>query len=426
MVATGRLNPMTNKQQPPERIWLGIGKWIGMRFYTIERCGPDDVEYARVHQTDDARVEEIRERWSGNAPFPSLRETARTDIKTLLGLLSCRERSVTQPQCHVTCTSFPMSGCKEPHRCVLDEGHLFDPVYGAIHRFVSHLAPVQPRSTGTTERRCGELAEGEPPQLCGICIAAGRVYCPPEHWPAPAAAPVVDWNEDRCMFCGGKTAHEPDCSHGRPSTVIPSDAAMEAAREWFAEARTLLETNRERTGDTFADAGQASFDFAEQKLAAIILRYFLPTEATLPLGEALNNKLDGMSDTQITQRVADMRARLDKCAQAGQAYRLKWHEVKLIIATIQTLQERLTAANDFNNDVVEREAAVCPEDVGFDEYIRSLETKLATAREKAIGECAAAVRAMAEDYVLNSDGSFHLLVSVIERLEALVQKGGGR
>ncbi len=22
--------------------------------------------------------------------------------------------------------------------------------------------------------------------------------------------------EDRCMFCGGKTAHEPDCSHGRP------------------------------------------------------------------------------------------------------------------------------------------------------------------------------------------------------------------
>jgi len=24
-------------------------------------------------------------------------------------------------------------------------------------------------------------------ELCGVCVAAGRVYCPPEHWPAPSS-----------------------------------------------------------------------------------------------------------------------------------------------------------------------------------------------------------------------------------------------
>lgn len=26
-------------------------------------------------------------------------------------------------------------------------------------------------------------------------------------------------NEDRCMFCGGKTAHLPDCNHGLPAAA---------------------------------------------------------------------------------------------------------------------------------------------------------------------------------------------------------------
>lgn len=83
------------------------------------------------------------------------------------------------------------------------------------------------------------------------------------------------------------------------------------------------------------------------------------------------------TNEQITKLVEDMRAQLDTCVPKGQAYRVKWHDVKEIIAVITTLQQRLTEANDFNNDVVEREAAVCPEDVGFDEYIRTLQSRLA-------------------------------------------------
>lgn len=59
-----------------------------------------------------------------------------------------------------------------------------------------------------------------------------------------------------------------------------------------------------------------------------------------------------------------------------QPFRLKWHEVKSLIATITTLQGRLAEANDFNNDVVEREAACCPEDVPFDEWIAVLRKAL--------------------------------------------------
>lgn len=94
------------------------------------------------------------------------------------------------------------------------------------------------------------IAEGEPPQ-CYWCKHPdhSEKVCPVPHLatgkhglagsypcgcslssPPPTAAPVLDWNEDRCMFCGGKTPHEPDCSHGRPGTTTPSDAARKCAR----------------------------------------------------------------------------------------------------------------------------------------------------------------------------------------------------
>lgn len=89
-----------------------------------------------------------------------------------------------------------------------------------------------------------------------------------------------------------------------------------------------------------------------------------------------------MTNEQITQLVTGMQERLHTCVQNGQAYRVKWHDVKEIIATIQILQERLAQANEFNDDVVEREAAVCPEDVGFDEYIRSLQSRLSEVEQE--------------------------------------------
>lgn len=83
-----------------------------------------------------------------------------------------------------------------------------------------------------------------------------------------------------------------------------------------------------------------------------------------------------ISEEQIAQHVAEMQTQLDACAQKGHAYRMRWRDVKAIIKIITTLQERLAQANNFNNDIVEREAAVCPEDVGFDEFIRSLQSRL--------------------------------------------------
>lgn len=97
-----------------------------------------------------------------------------------------------------------------------------------------------------------------------------------------------------------------------------------------------------------------------------------------------------LSDEQITQMVTDMQAQLSRCSSTGMAYRVKWHDVKEIIATIQTLQERLAEAKKWQMSVEEREAAVCPEDVGFDEYIRTLRSHWLQAehqRNEALDQC---------------------------------------
>lgn len=54
-------------------------------------------------------------------------------------------------QCTATCTDF-MYHCKEPHRCVRDAGHPFDPAYSnEIHHFVTHMMPVRPRAVSTVQ-----------------------------------------------------------------------------------------------------------------------------------------------------------------------------------------------------------------------------------------------------------------------------------
>lgn len=73
------------------------------------------------------------------------------------------------------------------------------------------------------------------------------------------------------------------------------------------------------------------------------------------------------------EQLADMRTRLSSCSASGRPFTVKWREVKLILATILTLQEQLKQAKAWQMDVEEREAAVWPEDVPFDEYIRHLQ-----------------------------------------------------
>ncbi len=50
--------------------------------------------------------------------------------------------------------------------------------------------------------------------------------------------------------------------------------------------------------------------------------------------------------------------------------------VSELIGEVERLQTELKDAENWIGDVEEREAAVCPEDVPFDEYIRVLEKKL--------------------------------------------------
>jgi hypothetical protein len=63
-------------------------------------------------------------------------------------------------------------------------------------------------------------------------------------------------------------------------------------------------------------------------------------------------------------------------------------EVSRLKSEVERLRFDLHQAEGWIADVEEREAAVCPEDIGFDEYIRTLQKQLATARADAIGECA--------------------------------------
>lgn len=59
-------------------------------------------------------------------------------------------------QCRVTCQDFSMCDCDEPHQCVLDNGHPFDPLYGEIHRFVKHMMPVAAREVITDKEKQNE------------------------------------------------------------------------------------------------------------------------------------------------------------------------------------------------------------------------------------------------------------------------------
>lgn len=67
--------------------------------------------------------------------------------------------------------------------------------------------------------------------------------------------------------------------------------AQRAAKKWLAGARSVLETNRRRTGDNFADAGCASFELATKKLAAIIATEFSALAET-PCTEAFQWTID--------------------------------------------------------------------------------------------------------------------------------------
>lgn len=54
-------------------------------------------------------------------------------------------------QCSATCADFPMYECAEPHRCVLNVGHPFDPLYSnGIHEFHTHQTIVKPRIAAPT------------------------------------------------------------------------------------------------------------------------------------------------------------------------------------------------------------------------------------------------------------------------------------
>jgi len=78
----------------------------------------------------------------------------------------------------------------------------------------------------------------------------------------------------------------------------------------------------------------------------------------------------------LTDRdLADFQTRLDECAAQGKRFPIKWRELKALLQTIHALKKQLS-------DIEEREAACCPEDVPFDEYIWALKKRMAEARNE--------------------------------------------
>lgn len=140
------------------------------------------------------------------------------------------------------------------------------------------------------------VAKGEP-RLCGICIAAGRVYCPPEHWPAPTTAPGVEAAQ---AFRGGEALDDPamqaEFSDGDGSWDIPrmADTIVE-----LRKAGTITpsegagdEDNAERLArviyDTLAendDINRWHKDAILPMLTRVIREHFPPPAATPPAGE---------------------------------------------------------------------------------------------------------------------------------------------
>lgn len=76
---------------------------------------------------------------------PSTPSTAHPVHDPIFDTLSKLAESSTVEQCPATCAEFPFFTHKQAHRCVLNAGHAFDPMYGDIHQFEGHETRVKPR-----------------------------------------------------------------------------------------------------------------------------------------------------------------------------------------------------------------------------------------------------------------------------------------
>jgi hypothetical protein len=76
--------------------------------------------------------------------------------------------SADPTRCVVTCEHFPMHTCSAPHQCIKDGGHSFDPMYGEVHEFETHLIPARrgfyahPTSDVSGNEYLGTIARDDP------------------------------------------------------------------------------------------------------------------------------------------------------------------------------------------------------------------------------------------------------------------------
>ena len=163
------------------------------------------------------------------------------------------------------------------------------------------------------------------------------------------------------------------------STTSPSNAAQEAAKEIVgtvfqntaASQETLEATMIERITDYLSKhccgGREAEISFDDHMLRKIEERQVIGTERGTPVVELAEWERDGL-------------------CQKARRFQGLVHEVSRLNSEVERLRFDLGQAHGWIADVEERERAVCPEDVGFDEYIRTLQTQLTAALQQLQGE----------------------------------------
>jgi len=160
------------------------------------------------------------------------------------------------------------------------------------------------------------------------------------------------------------------------STTSPSTAAQEAAGEiadHFNE-NTLWHVGEPTVAIMVAiiskhccGGREAEISFDDHMLRKIEERQVIGTERGTPVVELAEWERDGL-------------------CQKARRFQGLVHEVSRLNSEVERLRFDLGQAHGWIADVEERERAVCPEDVGFDEYIRTLQTQLTAALQQLQGE----------------------------------------
>jgi hypothetical protein len=284
--------------------------------------GPDSIPYARVHPVDDARVEEIRKRNDARKKFynagNALLVATTGDVDYLLSLLpqlSCSEaedgfankyftfgpcfHSMVKPDCpsccqgHAARMEYQLSKLEASMALPIKErveAIIRESVSNWFQSWKTQSTVITPASTAAPVVEAAEVESACWPFSTPHPNCAS---CEPETSTPTAQVPdhmFTQTEDGGCGLCDlDKAVHPGQRRDHVPSTVTPGEAARETAQ-------ALQEAGLLHSGEAQEELGGDPLDLEQQlqEVAAVISRYFPPTEATQA----------GVENDLITRKVA--------------------------------------------------------------------------------------------------------------------------